>query len=197
MSAILQPPGEFVMNGTGARHMNHMIAALQGASSQMTQAVLDDFARRLVHEGFRVAGVVEIAAPESTGACGRLALRNLATMTTTAISQNLGPGSTSCNLDPAGLAEACAAVERCIAAGADLVIISKFGKQEAARSGLSDAFRAAMAAELPILTSVSPAMSDAWNDFSGPLSQFLPVDPEAVRTWWTQARIGRRLLAAG
>ena len=36
------------------------------------------------------------------------------------------------------------------AEGADIVILSKFGKQEAARGGLSDAFRAAIAAELQL-----------------------------------------------
>ena len=172
------------------------IAALQGASSRNIQTFLGEFAVRLAHEGYRVAGAVEIPAAEPKGPCGRLAMRNLATGAVTSISQNLGPGSTACNLDPSGLAEACAAVERSIAAGADLVIISKFGKQEAARGGMSDAFRAAIAAELPVLTAVSPAMSEAWRAFAGPLSMFLPLDPEVVDTWWLDTRIGAQLLAA-
>jgi Protein of unknown function (DUF2478) len=73
------------------------------------------------------------------------------------IGQDLGPGSAACNLDPAGLAQACHAVECAIARGVDLVILSKFGKLEAQRRGLTDAFRAAFAARLPILTSVSPS----------------------------------------
>lgn len=172
------------------------IAALQGASSRNIQAFLGAFAKRLAREGYTVAGAVEIAAAESRGACGRLAMRNLSTGAVTSISQNLGPGSTACNLDPSGLADVCAAVERSIAAGADLVIISKFGKLEAARGGMSDAFRAAIAAELPILTAVSPAMSDAWTAFAGPLSVFLPLDPEVVDTWWLDTRIGAHVLAA-
>jgi hypothetical protein len=98
---------------------------------------------------------------------------------------------------PVWVAEACAAVQRSIAVGADLVIISKFGKQEAARGGMSDAFRAAIAAEPPVLTAVSPAMSDAWRAFAGSLSQFLPLDPEVVDTWWSDTRIGTRFLATG
>jgi hypothetical protein len=160
------------------------IAALQGASSVNIQAFLGDFAMRLAREGYKIPGAIEIVAAESMSVCRQLAMRNLSTGGITSISQNLGPGSTACNLDPSGLAETCAAVERAIAAGADLVIFSKFGKQEAGRGGMSDAFRAAIAAGLPVLTSVSPAMSDAWRAFAGPLSQFLPLDPEVVDTWW-------------
>lgn len=160
------------------------IAALQGASSATIQGVLTDFAARLAGEGRKVAGVVEIAAADGA-ACGQLALRDLATGSVFSISQDLGSGSSACNMDPSGIAEACAAVERSIAAGADLVIISKFGKLEAERGGMRDAFAAAVAAGLPILTAVSPAVAQAWGVFAGPLSRFLPVDSTLVHAWWS------------
>jgi hypothetical protein len=136
------------------------------------------------------AGVVEIAAPKPKGGCRRFALRDLSNGTVTSISQDLGPGSSACNLDTAGLAEACMRVERPIALGADLIILSKFGKQEAERGGLSDAFRAAVAAGPPILTAVSPAMSEAWHRFAGPLSEFLLADLGSVDAWWSRTKTG-------
>jgi hypothetical protein len=178
------------MNGIGMDRQSCRVAALRGGSSADIQSFLGEFATRLTREGWKVAGAIEIAGGASTGACGRFAVRNVSTGEVISISQNLGPGSTACSLDPAGLADACAAVERSIAAGVDLVIISKFAKQEAARGGMSDAFRAAIAAGVPILTSVSPAMSDAWRAFAGPLSRFLPVDPDIVDAWWSEVRMG-------
>ncbi len=175
----------------------HRIAALQGAASAQIQALLGDFAALVARQGFRVAGVVEMAAAQPAGGCRRLALRDLSTGMVTSISQNLGPGSTSCNLDAGALAEACAGVERAIAFGADLVILSKFGKQEAQRSGLTDAFRAAAAGGLPVLTAVSPAMTEAWHLFAGPLSVFLSADPESVAAWWSRTKMGDALRAVG
>jgi len=81
---------------------------------------------------------------------------DLATGARIAISQDLGPGSTACNLDPGGVAMACAAAQRAIEQGADLVVLSKFGKLEAGHGGLCDAFAAAMAAETPVLTTLKP-----------------------------------------
>ena len=171
------------------------IAALQGASSAVVQGLLAEFAGRMKADGFRVAGVVEMAADCSAGACGKLAVCDLWTGAIIPISQDLGPGSTACNLDPRGLTEACAAVERAIDWGADLVILSKFGKQEAARGGLSDAFRAAVAAGLPIATAVSPAMADEWLSFAGEFSEFVVAVPGALEAWWSR-QSGAILLAA-
>lgn len=178
-----------------ATQWNCRIAALQGASSATIQALLDDFALRAARQGHKVAGVIELATGESVSACGRRAVRDLSTGAIISISQNLGHGSTACNLDPSGLIEACAAVERTIAAGADLVILSKFGKLEADRGGLSDAFRAAIGAGLPILTAVSPAMTPAWRLFAGPLSQFIPADARVVDAWWSGIGAGMVLPA--
>jgi len=160
------------------------IAVLQGAPSAQIQKLMAGFAANLTRGGFRVGGVVEVAEAASTGACGRLNLCDLATGERFSISQNLGPGSQACNLDGRGLTAACAAVERALAAGLDLVIVSKFGKQEAARGGLYDAFQLAAASRTPLLTAVSPAMAESWAAFAGSLTQYLPASAEAVEIWW-------------
>jgi hypothetical protein len=159
------------------------IIALQGAESAAIQRLLAEFAARRKQEGIRIAGAVEVA--RDGGACGSLALTNLSNGAIIRISQDLGPGSTSCNIDPAGLAEACVAVEREIAQGADLVVLSKFGKQEAARGGLGDAFGAAIAAGLPVVTAVSPAMAEPWQAFAGGLSAFIQAEAALLEAWWT------------
>ena len=100
-------------------------------------------------------------------------------------SQDLGAGSTACNLGPSGLAQACEAVERAIEDGADVVVLSKFGKLEAARGGLCDAFRAAILADLPIITTVSPLLAEEWAQFAGPLSNKVPATMDALGAWWT------------
>jgi len=160
------------------------IAALRGAPSATLQATLAAFARRLAGRGLRVAGVIEIACEREGGGCKRLSVRDLVSGEEIAISQELGAGSTACNLDPAGLVAACGRVERAIDFGAEIVILSKFGKLEAARGGLSDAFRAAMLADIPVVTAVPVALNDEWERFAGPMSQFVEAHVEALDAWW-------------
>ncbi|MGJ4942138.1 DUF2478 domain-containing protein [Bradyrhizobium sp. HKCCYLS1011] len=162
------------------------IVALQGAASAIIQGLLRDFAAQLTDTGLRVAGVVESAA-DSDHPCKSMALRSLEDGRLFSISQDLGPGSQACNLDPEGLVLACAAVQDQIARGADIVILSKFGKQEALGRGLSDAFGAAIAAGLPIITSVSPALTKEWRNFAGELGECVQADvaqhPGWINAW--------------
>ena len=160
------------------------ILAIGGAVSAEKRALLEDFIALRRAEGLRVVGIVETPEPGEGGACGSLSVVNLATGARIKISQNLGPGSTACNLDPGGVAEACAAAQRAIAGGADLVVLSKFGKLEAARGGLCDAFAAAIEAELPIVTTVNPVLRPDWMRFAGSLSDDVSSSAEALEAWW-------------
>ncbi len=158
------------------------IVALQGAASTVIQELLGDFARRLTDVGLRVSGVIERSA-EIAKPCKSMVLRCLDGGRLFSISQDLGPGSLACNLDPEGLVLACAAVQQSIARGTDVVILSKFGKQEAMGRGLADAFGSAIAAGLPIITAVSPAMMDEWRNFAGVFAECVPVDVARSGGW--------------
>jgi hypothetical protein len=105
------------MATTDAVQFTGQIAALQGAPGGAIQTILSQFAEALKRDGFRVAGVVEISQCGDEGACKRLAVRDLTSKAVIKFSQDLGAGSTACNLDPSGLAKACEAVERAIEDG--------------------------------------------------------------------------------
>ena len=160
------------------------IAALRGAPSSAMQTLLDEFAQRRASAGLRVAGVIEDSDCAHDGACKHFRVRDLLSGETISISQDLGRGSTACNLDPTALVRACGRIETAISEGADLVVLSKFGKLEASRSGLADAFRAAIEADIPVLTAVSPAAAEEWENFAAPLFQFVDASCEALEFWW-------------
>ncbi len=164
------------------------IAAVSGNKNVSKQALLADFVEKRRSEGFRIAGLFEVPERGEGGACGRLSVVDIATGARIAISQDLGPGSAACNLDPRGVAEACAAAQRAIDKGADLVILSKFGKLEAARGGLCDAFAAAINAELPIVTTVNPVLREDWTLFAGDLSDDVFASADALEAWWNVTR---------
>ncbi|MFG1352194.1 DUF2478 domain-containing protein [Xanthobacter autotrophicus] len=167
-----------------------MILAVQGADREQIQSLLIEAADGLRASGVRVLGVVEHLPP----GCDHedVLLIDLVSGETNRLHQNLGPGAAGCSLDPAGLAAAAAGVERAIAARLDeggnlsdtVVILSKFGRQEAEGRGLTSAFHAAVAAELSVLTSVSPTVRDQWDGFAGDLAQIAPASLREVEAWW-------------
>ncbi|MBB4198161.1 hypothetical protein CCR94_11010 [Rhodoblastus sphagnicola] len=159
------------------------IVAVGGADSAGKRGVIGDFIERRRAEGFRVVGVVEARDP-GAGACGELAVTDLATGARIKISQNLGPGSTACNLDPGGVALACAAVQRALKSGADMVVLSKFGKLEAGGGGLRDAFCAALDAGVPVVTTLHPVLREDWARFAGDLAEEIAPEFSALENWW-------------
>ncbi|WP_159727599.1 DUF2478 domain-containing protein [Methylosinus sp. Ce-a6] len=172
------------------------IAALPGEPSAQAQALIADFARLLAQKGTRVAGVTQARLVDEATGRSRIVLRDVTDGALYSISQDLGAGSVACNLDSSELALACAAIERRVAEGVDLVVISKFSKQEASSGGLADAFRAAMIAKVPVVTAVSPHYLEEWRAFAGPLAESLAHDLDALSAWWERAR-KVRLAGAG
>ncbi|MFO1126590.1 MAG: DUF2478 domain-containing protein [Methylocystis sp.] len=161
------------------------IAALPAEDSARVQSLMQAFAEELMQSGVRVGGVTQRRVAERSG----IVLRDVATGDFYAISQDLGPGSVACNLDTSELALACAAIERAARSGAQLIVISKFSKQEAGRGGLCDAFRAAMAARVPVIAAVSPHYREEWRAFAGPLAEDVAPEREALAEWWEKTRL--------
>lgn len=167
-----------------------MILALQGGDREAIQSLLAEAARRLAAEGARVLGVVEHLTP----GCAHedVLLLDLVSGETNRLHQDLGPGAAGCSLDPAGLAAASAGVERAIAdrlaEGGDLsdtvVVLSKFGRQEADGRGLTAAFHAAVAGDLSVITSVSPGVRAEWDGFAGDLADVRPAVLASIEDWW-------------
>ncbi|MCC7283268.1 MAG: DUF2478 domain-containing protein [Acetobacteraceae bacterium] len=166
------------------------VAAVQGTSSTDVQ----DLFRTLVarwRPASRIAGVIEEDHGLGERNCRAGRLRSIVDGASYPIFQDLGPGSTACHLDGAGAVSASEAVRHDIAAGCDLVVLSKFGKLEAGGAGLAPAFRAAIEAGVPVLTAVSPGFQAAWERFAAPYSIALPADPDRIEAWWQTASSAR------
>jgi hypothetical protein len=158
------------------------IAVIQGAPG----AAIQDLFSMLVDRWcltLRVAGVVAESHGLADRRCSAGYLRRISSGERFSIFEDLGPGSMACHLDHNGAATAAEAVRRDITAGCELVLLSKFGKLEAAGKGLRSAFMAAVEARIPVLTSVSPAVTEAWENFAGTGYIVLPADLDAIGTW--------------
>lgn len=96
------------------------------------------------------------------------------------ISQSLGPGSTGCRLDPGALEMAAARVGTRLA-GAELLILPKFGRQEAMGRGFRPVIAQAVSNGLPVLLHVPPEQRADFLAFCGDLGQRLT--PDALADW--------------
>lgn len=172
---------------TMVRTTTQRIAVVQGAPSAAVQEMFRDLVSRW-QPALRIAGVIAESHGLPDRKCTAGYLRSIISGARFPIFQVLGPGADACHLEGDGAATASVAVEKDIAAGCDIVLLSKFGKLEAAGKGLADAFLAAIAAEKPILTSVSPAFEPAWIEFASPLFVTLSADPSQVEAWWQSIR---------
>lgn len=159
------------------------IAVVQGAPSAAIQEIFGALVERW-RPTVRIAGVVAEDHGLPDRKCRAGYLRSIVSGTLYPIFQDFGPGAETCHLKEEGALAAATAVEKDIVAGCDLVLLSKFGKLEAAGQGLIEAFTTALAADVPLLTSVSPAFEVTWKAFAAPRFEILPAKAEPIETWW-------------
>ncbi len=137
----------------------------------------------LIARGLRLAGCVQYNLDcEDNGKC-RMQARVLPDGARRLISQDLGALASGCRLDPAALEDVVGQVSASLETGPDLLIVNKFGKQEAEGGGFRAVIGAALMQEIPVLTSVHPRNRDAFDAFAGDLAQPVPADPDALLRW--------------
>jgi hypothetical protein len=164
-----------------------LIAVVRGSSGAEVQDVFQAFVERW-RGSARLAGLLAESHNLPDRVCSAGFLRNIATDERFSIFADLGPGSTECHLDGLGAVSAAASVERDIAAGCDLVLLSKFGKLEAGGGGLFPAFNAAVNAHIPLLTSVPVAFDRPWKQRIGRSFSVLSADADEIGAWWQAIR---------
>ena len=144
--------------------------------------LLADTASALQAQGWRLAGAVQDNLDRGEEHACDMDLRILGDDgPAIRISQALGTCATGCRLDSGALQEAVGRAEIVLAAGADLVIVNKFGKQECYGRGFRDFIAEALAQDIPVLLSVPPEQLDGFHDFAGDLAE--KVAPGAILDW--------------
>lgn len=136
---------------------------------------LSALADQLTAEGVRLTGTVQINLDRGADCACDVDLRLLDRPQQLRISQSLGAGSSGCRLDPGALEQAAALVAQSVP-DAQLVIVNKFGKQEALGRGMRDVMAQAVGEGVPVLTLVSPDYLPEFSDFAGDFATRLSSD---------------------
>ncbi len=147
-----------------------------------TDLLLAGLAEELVAQGIRTVGTVQInTACDDEGPCD-MDVRVLPDGPIIRISQSLGKGARGCRLDPGALETAIAHCEARLG-DADLLIVNKFGKQEASGRGFRNLIAEALARDMPVLVGLNRLNHDAFHAFTGDAAVELSPTREALRTW--------------
>lgn len=164
------------------------IAFIHARSRGGADGTLRSVAATLRAQGHRLAGVL----PEPCTAPDRHAcdmdLIDLATGARLHISQKLGRHATGCRLDGAAIETAAMAVAKGVATATfvpDLLILNRFGKQEATGHGFHPVIVGALERGMPVLVGVNDLNRPAFDRFAAGLAVELPDSPGAVRGWIT------------
>lgn len=162
------------------------IARIRTQNSTAAQALLKGAVEFWRSQGIRLVGLIEETHGLPGRPCNAGILRDIVTGVPYSIYLDEPRPDKTCHIDPSGAGRACAAVlsqmDNC-----DLLVLSKFGKLEAAGDGLFLAFAAAIDTGTPILTTVSSRHLPAWNAFA-PKATTLAAELDALQDWWAAVR---------
>lgn len=152
-----------------------------------TDLLLAALAQRLLHSGLRVCGVVQSNHEKPGDHPCDMNVHVLPDGPVLRISQALGSGSKGCRLDPSVLEQAAMGVEERLTAGADVLIINKFGKHEAQGRGFRTAIVQAVEMNIPVLVGLNDLNQAAFEDFTAGEAVHLPAQMHTLQTWVEQA----------
>ncbi len=145
-------------------------------------ACLAEAVTRMEAAGIRLAGTVQTNIARADRAVCDMDIRVLPDGPVFRISQDLGVGARGCRLDPGALESAVTEVEARLD-GAALLIVNKFGKQEAEGRGLVNVIADATARGIPVIVGVNRLNLPVFLSFADGLAAPLPTDPQAIADW--------------
>lgn len=160
-----------------------LLAAIQHTGERRIDGLIASVAGQLRRQGLRVGGVVQSNVEQAGESRCDMRLEELTTGRVVSISQRLGPQSRGCRMNDVALEQIVALVEASLEDGLDILILNKFGRQEAEGKGLRTAVAHAVAAGIPVLVGLNSAYAAEWREFCEGEGQLLEADPAAVARW--------------
>lgn len=160
------------------------LAAILYERGDKIEELLAAAAAALRAHGVRVGGLVQHSRRSGDDVRCTIEVESIADGRRYLLSQDTSDDPTECTLDTAVLAEASGALRQALAQQVDLVIVNKFGKQEAAGRGLRGEILQIALAGVPLLTTVSRRHLPQWQEFIGDDVTLLEPALPAVLAWW-------------
>lgn len=142
---------------------------------------LANVAAKLLDQGKRVTGVVQINTERAKEHKCDMDVKVLPDGPTICISQSLGAGSSGCRLNPDALEQAVELVADNVRHKPDLLLINKFGKHEADGRGFREVIGEAVASDIPVVVGLNNLNKAAFQEFAAGMGT--EIDPGDIAEW--------------
>jgi nucleoside-triphosphatase THEP1 len=152
-----------------------------------SDALIAQCAAGLAASGYRLGGVVQSNAHRRGRRRCDMYMRDLLGGDEIKISLDRGNEARGCRLDPDAFARIDAWVERAVLERVDLLIINKFGREEAHGRGLRPVIAEALIAEIPLAIGVTTQNLCDFLTFVGDSATRLRPDVETITAWCRNA----------
>ncbi|MBA84024.1 DUF2478 domain-containing protein [Thalassobius sp. S69A] len=152
------------------------------------ETLLRQVAQALCASGVAVTGATQRTDRDTKDARQKMVLSVLPAGPDITISQDLGALATGCSLDPDGLEQAAGLIAASLDHAPQILLLNKFGKQEAEGAGFRAVIGQALAQDIPVLIGVGREKLPLFQEFAGDLAEELQKD-EATLLRWCQAHI--------
>ncbi|WP_319826428.1 DUF2478 domain-containing protein [Thalassovita sp.] len=161
------------------------LAYIQSDATGEVNRALTDAATRLMEQGVSVVGTIQTDTPRPKSDSCDMDVRVLPDGDVIRISQDLGPESRGCKLDPNALEQAVAqTMDRLDRA--QLLVVNKFGKHEADGRGFREVIAEALARDIPVIVGTNGLNLQAFLDFCGGEATQVLATPDSIVDWARQ-----------
>jgi len=158
------------------------LAAVELREDNLADHVVDIVIGRLLAQGYNIVGLRQRILDTGGGGCG-VRLQSISNGEYHRMTQDLGSGSTSCNIDADALERLAEMQKNEIKPGVDLVIVNRFGKRESQGGGFCNVIERASELDIPVLTVVNATFLSNWLEYGGDFVTSLPADEQIILLW--------------
>src|SRR5262245_29597559 len=145
-------------------------------------SLIDEFTTDLERSGVRPVGVIQ-RGRNCQSENPKLGVVVLPRHNIIGLTSHTGRGD-QCSLDPSRLSELAQHLTLALRDGADLLIINRYGRSEAAGGGLANLIEQAFEANIPVLIAVSIRRFPDWLRFCKGMNVCLGCRRDEVDRWW-------------
>lgn len=155
----------------------------QPGQAKLLDDLFRDVAAALAARGIVLAGTVQRNEASQANACASMMLQDLVSSRVFDISVPAAFKTEACSLDPAALEDVAGCVAATLGPGIGLVIVNRFGKQEASGCGLRSVIEQAVSDGIPVLTALCATHLDHWRAFAGDDWSRLDLSQDSILSW--------------
>lgn len=169
------------------------LAAVVHDNGRERDELMTQVADALAAEGYRLGGAVQSNVDRPGRRKCDMYLRDLVSGEKVLISLDRGNEARGCRLDSDAFARVSLWGERALAAGIDLLVVNKFGKEETEGRGLRSLIAEALIADIPVILGVSTLNRPDLEAFAGETVRCIAPQREAILAWCRTAKAAPRV----